>query len=61
MVVLLGKQAANQACVSNPHSPPRTTGSVTDTNTLSERKRREGGPGRAGGGGGRVGESGRVC
>lgn len=35
VVVLVGKQAANQACVSNPHSPPGSTGSVTDTNTHS--------------------------
>lgn len=32
VVVLVGKQAANQASVSNPHSPPGSTGSVTDTN-----------------------------
>lgn len=35
MVVLVGKQAANQACVSNPHSPPGTAGRVTDTNRLT--------------------------
>lgn len=35
MVVVVGKQAANQAYVSNPHTPPGTTGRDSDTERLS--------------------------
>lgn len=49
VVVLVGKQAANQAYVSNPHTPPGTTGRATDTNGVSlsvQRVLRGGGGGR---------------
>lgn len=54
VVMLVGKQTANQACVSNPHCPPGTTGRVTDTNTLPlcsasvERRGKKGGGGTRG-------------